>query len=132
MGEFAVRVAAGSLAGSVRADAVLPHRWTDGGVAVETAFTGAHLLHLSVAGCVLNDVYREALTLGVEVTGVLVSADGDFDRTSWASTGVSYSVEVDAPGDVTELLRVVDEVAEIPRALRAGARVEHVHLSDGS
>jgi hypothetical protein len=30
--------------------------------------------------CVLNDVYREAGALGVQVDGVLVTVDGDLDR----------------------------------------------------
>jgi hypothetical protein len=40
-----------------------PHRWIPGGVTVEADFTGAHLLHLAAAGCLLNDVYREAAAL---------------------------------------------------------------------
>lgn len=32
---------------------------------VETQFTGAHLFHLAAAGCVLNDVYREANNLNL-------------------------------------------------------------------
>jgi uncharacterized OsmC-like protein len=51
-----------------------PHRWTPGGVTDEADFTGGHLLHLAAAGCVLNDVYREAATLGIELQGVRVTA----------------------------------------------------------
>jgi hypothetical protein len=75
---------------------------------------------------VLNDVYREAAELGIEVKGVRVCAAGGFDTGTWKSTGVSYSVDIgsDAPaGELAHLLEVVDEVAEIPRALRAGAPV---------
>jgi hypothetical protein len=116
-------------AGSLRADSgwSLPHRWTPEGVSVEASFTGAHLLHLSIAGCVLNDVYREAGPLGVRVAGVRVRARGGFDTDSWASTGVAYEVEVDAPDaggdDLQQLLDAVDAVAEIPRAVRQGAPV---------
>ena len=123
---FRVSAAAGSLRSSVRADATLPHRWTDAGVAVETEFTGGHLLHLAVAGCVLNDLYREAARFGVEVLGVRVTAGGDFDRETWTSTGVSYRVEVDSAASdqsVRDLIAFVDQVAEIPKALRAGAPV---------
>jgi uncharacterized OsmC-like protein len=125
--DFTVRVAAGSLKRAVRADASFPHRWSASGVSVEAAFTGAHLLHLSAGGCVLNDIYREAERLGLDIDGVLVSVDGDFDRDTWVSTGITYSVEVDSPAldaDVERLLRAVEAVAEIPRALRAGATVE--------
>jgi uncharacterized OsmC-like protein len=124
--EFAVVAAAGSLRASVRADAVFPHRWTDGGVAVETQFTGAHLLHLATAACVLNDLYREAAVVGVALDGVRVTATGGFDTDTWQSSGITYRVELasPAPGDALEaLVRVVDEVAEIPRALRSGALV---------
>jgi hypothetical protein len=116
-------------AGSYRSDAgtvAMPHRWTPEGVTVAASFTGAHLLHLAVAGCVLNDVYREAAALDIEVAGVRVTADGDFDPQTWASTGVEYRVEVDSPApaaDITRLIAQVDEVAEIPRAIRAGAPV---------
>ncbi|MBN9186046.1 MAG: OsmC family protein, partial [Microbacterium sp.] len=111
-------------------DAVrFPHRWTPEGVSVEAAFTGAHLLHLAAAGCVLNDVYREAEGMGVPVAGVRVVASGGFDPETWASTGIAYTVDVDSPvpeRHVRALLQRVDEVAEIPRAIRAGAPVARV------
>jgi hypothetical protein len=50
--------------------------WTSSGVGARTDFTGAHLLHLAVAGCVLNDTYREAAALNIEIVGVRVSASG--------------------------------------------------------
>ena len=108
-------------------DAVsFPHAWTADGVTVEAEFTGAHLFHLSAAGCVLNDTYREACNLGIELSGVRVTADGDFDRESWESTGVTYSVELHSDEDaalLVELLSVVDAVAEIPKAIQQGAPV---------
>lgn len=125
--DFRIQVAAGSLRDAVRADASFSHPWTDGGVAVEASFTGAHLLHLAAGGCVLNDVYREAERSEIAVDGVLVIVDGDFDRETWVSTGITYSVQIDSPSpadDLQQLLRAVDGVAEIPRALRAGAPVE--------
>jgi uncharacterized OsmC-like protein len=125
--DFTVKVAAGSLRSRVRADSTLPHRWTDEGVAIELQFTGAHLLHLAAAGCVLNDLYREAAQAGVEINGAVVTASGDFDTSTWRSTGITYRVEVDssAPAeDVDRLLRVVDDVAEIPKALRSGTTVD--------
>lgn len=89
------------------------------------AGNGAPLLHLSVALCVLNDTYREAESLGIELAGVAVEADGGFDD-SWRSTGIAYAVTLDSRAPAEDLARlgaVVDEVAEIPRALRAGAAV---------
>ncbi|MFC4146320.1 OsmC family protein [Micromonospora mangrovi] len=126
MEQFPVVVGAGSFR-SVDDEAIrFPHRWTPEGVTVEAAFTGAHLLHLAAAGCVLNDVYREADGLGVRIDGVRVSAEGGFDTGTWVSHGISYHVELDSPASAEELARLlarVDEVAEIPRAIRAGTSV---------
>lgn len=124
--DFPVPVAAGTLRDSVEADAKFAHQWTDAGVAVETKFTGAHLLHLSVAACVLNDLYREAATRDLRLDGVRVSAAGGFDTATWQSTGIRYTVEVDAAADavaIDDLIRWVDEIAEITRAVRATAEV---------
>ncbi|GAA1829366.1 hypothetical protein GCM10009682_55370 [Luedemannella flava] len=124
---FAVIVGAGSLRSTGSGAVAFPHRWTPGGVTVEADFTGAHLLHLSAAGCVLNDVYREAGALGIEIEGVRVTAAGGFDTDTWTSTGITYQVELRSPAsaeDLDRLLDRVDEVAEIPRAIRAGASVQ--------
>jgi uncharacterized OsmC-like protein len=127
--DFIVTAGCGSFRTSARADVEFQHRWTDQGVSVELQFTGAHLLHLSVAGCVLNDLYREADPLGIELKGVRVTVDGDFDRNTWRSTGITYRVEVDSDASKSELddlIGLVDGVAEIPMALRLGAIVERV------
>jgi uncharacterized OsmC-like protein len=131
---FDVVASAGSLRSRGDGVVAFAHRWTTAGVAVEADFTGAHLLHLAAAGCVLNDVYREAERLGVTVDGVRVTAAGGFDPDSWASTGIGYAVEIDSaapPDEVARLLAVVDEVAEIPRALRAGASVHRISPDRG-
>ena len=129
MGDFDVIVGAGTFR-SAADDAVrFPHRWTTEGVTVEAAFTGAHLLHLAAAGCVLNDVYREAAQLGVSIDGVRVTATGGFDTDTWQSTGISYSVDIDSPAptdQVNTVLEAVDAVAEIPKSIRAGATVERI------
>lgn len=121
---YAVRATSGSLRDG---DGVtFPHAWTDEGVLAGPATNGAQVLHLSVALCVLNDVYREAQRLGIVVDGVAVTADGGFDEV-WTSTGIGYDVVVDTStpdADLRLLLEVVEEVAEIPRVLRAGAMVE--------
>jgi uncharacterized OsmC-like protein len=127
MAEYGVMVGAGSLRDQQPGSVTVPHRWTDQGVTVRAAFTGAHLLHLAVAGCVLNDVYREAEQVDLVVRGVRVTADGGFDTETWRSTGIRYHVEVDTDASqdaVHELLARVDAVAEIPEALRAGMQVD--------
>jgi len=126
MSGFDAVVGAGTLRGSGTDLVRFPHRWTSAGVTVEVSFTGAHLLHLAAAGCVLNDVYREAERLGLVVHGVRVTASGDFDTDTWHSTGISYVIDVDSPASVDELealLEAVDTVAEIPKSIRAGAPV---------
>ena len=128
-GEFAVVVSAGDMRPTATDGIEFPHPWTPDGVVVESAFTGAHLLHLSIAGCVLNDVYREASNLGLDIAGVRVTAEGDFDRETWQSTGVAYMVEINSEAteaDVDRLLAVVDDVAEIPKAVRAETVVRRV------
>ncbi|GAB2736106.1 OsmC family protein [Nocardioides pakistanensis] len=120
---YGVRATAGTLRAAE--GVVLPHAWTDEGVVAAPASNGAQLLHLSVALCVLNDTYREARSRGIELNGIAVEADGGFDE-EWHSTGVEYSVSIDSPASADDLARlsaVVDEVAEIPRAIRAGAAV---------
>ena len=96
---------------------------------MDAEFTGAHLLHLAAAGCVLNDLYREAAALGLELHGVRVTATGGFDPATWQSTGLGYSVEVSSDATAEQLARLldtVDQVAEIPRAIRAGAPVQRI------
>jgi uncharacterized OsmC-like protein len=120
---FGVRASAGSLRDAD--GVVLTHAWTEHGVGAAPVTNGAQVLHLSVALCVLNDTYREAQRLGVAVEGVAVEADGGFDD-EWHSTGITYAVTVDSQAsaeDVARLQSVVDEVAEIPRAIRGGAPV---------
>ncbi len=59
------------------------------------------------------------------MNGVAVEADGGFDD-EWCSTGIRYSVTLDSAASAEDLARlgaVVDDVAEIPRAIRAGATV---------
>jgi len=134
VGEFDVVVSSGTLRSSAPDAVRFPHRWTAEGVTVQAPFTGAHLLHLAAAGCVLNDVYREAETLGVPVDGVRVIATGAFDTGTWQSTGIEYAVEIDSSASadrIDELCTVVDSVAEIPKAIRAGAPVHRVsHRKD--
>ena len=124
--DFPVTLSAGTCLAPAGDGWLVPHVWSEGGVFVQTAPNGAGVLHVAVALCVLNDLYREAETLGIPVRGVRVRARGEFDE-SWVSSGVTYAVEVDSTApddDVATLVARVDEVAEIPRALRAGMTVE--------
>src|ERR1700755_814409 len=103
MGDFEALASAGTLRSTAAGAVRFPHQWTAEGVTVETAFTGAHLLHLAAAGCVLNDVFREASRLGIPVSGVRVTASGGYDTETWQSTGITYAVDVDSPAPAGEL-----------------------------
>ncbi|MGZ4115202.1 MAG: OsmC family protein [Actinomycetota bacterium] len=90
-------------------------------------FNGGQLLHLAVAGCISNDLFREAAAKGIEIRRVVVRVDGDYSGSPAVSTGIRYSVEIsgDAPGEqLEELVRYVDDIAEIPNSLRFGTSVE--------
>jgi uncharacterized OsmC-like protein len=89
-------------------------------------FTGGHLLHLAVAGCVYNDLFREAIALGITLSHVEVTADGSFSGDPCASTGIDYTVHVhgDASSEqLNELLAHVERIAEVPSAIRLGGNV---------
>lgn len=90
-------------------------------------FTGGHLLHLAVAGCVFNDLLRESRARGITLTRVSVGADGGFQGSPCESTGIEYWIDVEGDaGDqqLSELVAYVEEIAEIPAALRKGAEVQ--------
>lgn len=89
-------------------------------------FNGGQLLHLAVAGCVSNDLFREARTRGITLRRVVVIADGGFDGSPALSSGISYEVEIEGDASDAELealVQYVDEIAEIPGSLRRGTPV---------
>ncbi|MDT0212547.1 OsmC family protein [Rothia sp. ARF10] len=88
--------------------------------------TGGHVLHLAIAACVSNDLFREGKARGITLTTVRVTAGGGFEGHPCRSTGVHYAVELegDAPeAALRDLLAHVEDVAEIPAVLRHGATV---------
>lgn len=89
-------------------------------------FNGGQLLHLAVAGCISNDLFREAAARGITLTRVVVHADGGYGGEPAVSTGVTYSVEVEGSGSEDELRALVahvDDIGEIPNSLRRGTDV---------
>lgn len=124
-----VAVGAGTMMSGSGAVARFPHRWTVGGLTVEAELTGGHLLHLAAAGCVLNDLYREAATLGIELAGGPGDRGGRVRHCDLAVDRhrVSRRSQLRCPASQpAHLLEVVDQVAEIPRAIRAGSTVRRV------
>jgi uncharacterized OsmC-like protein len=86
-------------------------------------FNGGQLLYLAVAGCISNDLFREAPRFGVELRSVRVTVDGDFSGDPAISGAVTYDVELSGSGDLEALVREVDRIAEIPNSLRNGTPV---------
>jgi uncharacterized OsmC-like protein len=92
-------------------------------------FNGGELLYLAVAGCVSNDLYREAAAAGLTLHAVRVSVSGDFAGAPPVSCAIEYRVELDGdapPERLRELVDHVDRIAEIPNSLRAGTPVRLV------
>ncbi len=89
-------------------------------------FNGGQLLYLAVAGCVSNDLFREAKVIGIDLDRVRVLVRGDFGGDPAVSTQIAYEVEIVGNAS-TERLRAlvahVDRIAEIPNSLRGGTAV---------
>jgi len=89
-------------------------------------FNGGQLLNLAVAGCISNDLFREAAREGMQLRRVRVSVQSDYRGDPMVSTPIEYQVEAegDAPEeDIRRLVALVDEIAEIPNSLRRGTEV---------
>ena len=86
-------------------------------------FNGGQLLYLAVAGCISNDLFREAPRFGVELDSVHVTVEGNFSGNPAVSDQIAYDVELTGSGDLDGLVREVDRIAEIPNTLRQGASV---------
>jgi putative redox protein len=98
-------------------------------------FSGGQLLNMAVAGCVSNDLFREAARKGIRLRRVRVSVRSDYVGEPAVSTPIEYDVEVDADApeeDIRRLIAFVDEIAEIPNSLRVGTAVSLAAVRVGS
>jgi putative redox protein len=89
-------------------------------------FNGGQLLYLAVAGCVSNDLYREAAGFGITLEQVRVTVRGNFSGDPPVSGAVEYEVELGGDASEEQLRQLVDHVdriAEIPNSLRGGTSV---------
>jgi putative redox protein len=89
-------------------------------------FNGGQLLNLAVAGCISNDLFREAARAGITLHRVRVAALSDYVGDPAVSTPIEYNVELgaDATEDaLRELVERVDSIAEIPNSIRRGTEV---------
>jgi putative redox protein len=99
----------------------------DGGQGM--GFNGEQLLLLSLGACYANDVFREAAKRDVEVVGIRVVVECDWEGDPMRAQNVQLStrIEADASEDeIMDLIQHVDRIAEIHNTLRAGANVELV------
>jgi uncharacterized OsmC-like protein len=106
---------------------VVAHHLADRAEIQAEVLSGGHLLHLAVAGCLFNDILREARARGISVTELRVSADGDFGGDPVVSTGITYEVEIAGEAPEADLRRLVADCeapAAIPQTLRAGTTVD--------
>ena len=127
MFEVETRTVAGRAAavGSAGPYTLVVDRPADGG-GDGIGFNGGQLLYLAVAGCVSNDIYREAAGMGVRVDSVRVRVTGDFGGDPPVSGPISYEVEIEGADSerLRELVEHVDRIAEIPNSLRGATQVQ--------
>ncbi|MGN2253554.1 OsmC family protein [Frateuria sp. GZRe12] len=94
-----------------------------------SSINGGELLMAALATCYCNDLYREAVRLGIQINGCEVSATALFDGVGLAAKAITYAARVDsqAPAEEVErLLAETDRLAEVHNTLRAGCPVERV------
>jgi len=111
--------------GSAGPYTVVMDRPVDGG-GRGVGFNGGQLLYLAIAGCISNDLFREAHAAGIRLEDVRVVVRGDFNGEPAVSTPIEYDVELSGDGPaqlLRELVARVDEIAEIPNSLRRGTAV---------
>lgn len=95
-------------------------------------FSGGQLLNLAVAGCISNDLFREAARAGIALRRVRVTANADYLGDPAVSTPIEYGVELEGEGPeeaLRELIRHVDGIAEIPNTIRRGTEVRLTDVS---
>ena len=120
--------------GSAGAHTLIVDRPADAG-GTGLGFNGAELLYLAIAGCVSNDLFREALVQGIALDNVRVRVSGDFSGDPAVSGAVDYEVELAGAAPMEKLRALIDHVdriAEIPNSLRAGTqvRLRAAHVKD--
>src|SRR3954447_12605475 len=127
-----ISLADGASDGIDPASFVVAHHLTDRAEIRSEVLSGGHLLHLAVAGCLFNDILREAKSRAIAVTDLRISADGDFEGDPPMSTGITYSIDIAGDAPEEELRRLVadrEAIAAIPLTLRRGAGVEATEIT---
>jgi putative redox protein len=89
-------------------------------------FNGGQLLNLAVAGCISNDLFRDAAKVGITLRRVRVTATSDYSGSPAVSGPIEYTVELEGDADddrLRALVEEVDRIAEIPNSIRRGTEV---------
>ena len=97
-------------------------------------FNGGQLLNLAVAGCISNDLFREAAKHGLVLTRVAVRVRCDYVGDPAMATPIEFDIEVAGDADdgtLRDLVAHVDRIAEIPNSLRRGTEVRLAGVTVG-
>jgi organic hydroperoxide reductase OsmC/OhrA len=89
-------------------------------------FNGGQLLDLAVAGCISNDLFREAAKRGLGLTRVAVRVRCAYVGDPAMATPIEFDIGVAGEADeaaLRDLVAHVDRIAEIPNSLRRGTEV---------
>ena len=92
-----------------------------------SSINGGEFLMLALATCYCNDLFREAVRLGIPVVAAEVEASAEFPGVGLAATNIRYRATIESsatPDEIARLLRETDAVAEVHNTLRAGVLVE--------
>jgi uncharacterized OsmC-like protein len=114
-----------SVGWSERHSLVIDRSPDDGGQGM--GFNGGQLLLLALGSCFANDVFREADKRDVEVLGVRVVVECDWVGDPQRAENVRFTTRVEAAADedeIMDLIRHVDEIAEVHNTLRTGVPIE--------
>lgn len=90
-------------------------------------FSGEELFMMSIAASVCNSLYREAAEKGIPVAHVEIIVNGDWAGEPMQARNIRYDVKLESSAprqEVEDLIRSVDQAADIPQSLRAGTAVK--------
>jgi putative redox protein len=99
----------------------------DGGQGM--GFNGGQLLLLALGACYANDFFREASKRDLEVVGIRVVVECDWEGDPMRAHNIQFSTRVEAEAsedEIMDLIQHVDRIAEVHNTLRAGVEVELV------
>jgi uncharacterized OsmC-like protein len=95
-----------------------------------SSVNGGELLFLALATCYCNDLYREAKKRNITIEQVQVEVSGEFGAEGEGARNIRYSSSVVADaseGEILDLMRHTDSVAEIQNTLRGSSPVVLMH-----